>query len=60
MIFLNGKPVRTSSFPDGTPLLRTDYDGFVFRTAIRWLYDNEAECMTVWHLANHIRGKDPN
>ena len=60
MIFFNGEPVRTSSFPDGTPLLRTDSNGFVFRSVIRWLYDNEDECMTVWHLANHIRDKDPD
>ncbi len=58
MVFLNDKPVAVSSFPDGTPLLRFDVnDAGVGFFIIRWLYDSDAECMTVWHLVRHLRSK---
>lgn len=58
MIFVNDEPYSASAFPDGTPLLRFNVnDCGVGFFNIRWLYDNDAECMTLWHLVHHIRSK---
>ena len=54
MIFVNGKEVSFTSFPDGTTSFRFD-TGKATIYDIKWLYDGDHECILVWHLANHIR-----
>lgn len=64
MIFIDNNRVEFSSFPDGTSAFRfcpkpdrsfigLDKPAYI----IRWLYDNDAECMQLWHLVHHIRSK---
>lgn len=54
MIFVNGKEVSFTSFPDGTTSFRFD-TGKAMTYDIKWLYDGDHECILVWHLTNHIR-----
>lgn len=53
MVFVNGKIVEQNKFPDGTLNIRINdvKDG----NYIRWLYDNDGECWTVWLIAKHMR-----
>lgn len=56
MIYVNGKEVLTTKFPDGTMSLR--YDAHCLDTrnvVITWKYDSDTEYMTLWYLVNHIR-----
>lgn len=62
MIFVDNSKVEFSSFPDGTsafrfyPKLNLGFLGWGKSTyLIRWLYDNDAECMQLWYLVNHLR-----
>lgn len=54
MIFVNGKQVEFTSFPDGTTSFRFD-TGNALIYDVKWLYDGDHECILVWHLTNHIR-----
>lgn len=62
MIFVNNNRVEFSNFPDGTSAFRfmpeagCQLSGFGKPTySIRWLYDNDAECMQLWYLVNHLK-----
>lgn len=58
MIWINGKEVEVNHYPDNTQLLKIGidklylYEGCV---TIRWRYENDEECMTLWYVVNHIR-----
>lgn len=60
MIWINGKEVEVNHYPDNTQLLKIKiginklylYGG---RVTIRWRYENDEECMTLWYVVNHIR-----
>lgn len=66
MISVNGQPIESSQFPDGTTAFRFD----VYRAAgepdwdkydVEWKYDGDHECILLWYLTKHIRsvyGKD--
>lgn len=54
MIFVNGKEISFTSFPDGTTSFRFDA-GRAMTYDIEWLYDGDHECILVWYLVNHIR-----
>lgn len=58
MIYVNGKKIEFTSFPDGTTSFRYDpqsdptcFYGF----QISWEYDGDHECILLWYLVNHIR-----
>lgn len=62
MIFVNGKQVDFTKFPDGTTSFRFDIaDDFhsapaeYRRYSIKWHYDGDNECILLWYLVNHIR-----
>lgn len=60
MIFVNGKEITFTQFPDNTSSLRFNVNKSVEdleweRYEIEWRYDNDAECILLWHLVNHIR-----
>lgn len=62
MIFVDEKKIEFTNFPDGTSSFRfmpkMDFAFFSMgRTAyfIRWLYDNDAECMQLWYLVKHLK-----
>lgn len=64
MIFVDGKKIEPTSFPDGTSSLRLPDAGvlsffsiapFASSCTIRWLYDSDAECMQLMYIVNHLR-----
>ncbi len=60
MIRVNGNEVTFTQFPDNTSSFRFDVDKSVKdleweRYEIEWRYDNDAECILLWYLVNHIR-----
>ena len=62
MIFVDNNKVDFSNFPDGTSAFRFgskvsfNFLGMGKPTyIIRWLYDNDAECMQLWYLVNHLK-----
>lgn len=58
MIWINGKEVEVNHYPDKTQLLKIDINKLYFYedcVTIRWQYENDEECMTLWYIVNHIR-----
>lgn len=60
MIFVNDKEISFARFPDNTSSFRFDVDESIKdfewgRYKIEWRYDNDAECILLWYLVNHIR-----
>lgn len=53
MIKLNGKPVEINKFPDGTLLLKQEYDHG--KQIIDWRFQNNEELVALYFLANHLR-----
>lgn len=66
MIFVDGQRIEPTAFPDGTSSLRfqprfgTNLASFMFAYKpeynIRWLYDNDAECMQLMYIVKHLKG----
>ena len=55
MIFVDDRKIDFASFPDGTSSIRIapklDFTFFAMGKSayfIRWMYDNDAECMQLW------------
>lgn len=62
MIFVDDRRIDFASFPDGTSLIRIapklDFTFFAMGKSayfIRWMYDNDAECMQLWYLVKHLK-----
>ena len=58
MIWINGKEVEVNHYPDNTQLLKIDINKLYFyeeSATIRWRYENDEECMTLWYIVNHIK-----
>lgn len=60
MILVNGRELSFTQFPDNTSSFRFDVNKSVKdleweRYEIEWRYDNDAECILLWYLVNHIR-----
>ncbi|MBO5435297.1 ribose-phosphate pyrophosphokinase [bacterium] len=56
MIFVNDKLIDTNNFPDHTTFVRLAPDmSFDNKVELKWLYDNDAECMTVMYLTRHLQ-----
>lgn len=60
MILVNGQALAFTQFPDNTSSFRFDVsksiEGMEWeRYEIEWRYDNDAECILLWYLVNHIR-----
>lgn len=55
MIFVDGHKVDFSTFPDGTSAFRFCPSLYKSSYYIRWLYDNDSECMQLWYLVHHIK-----
>lgn len=60
MISVNGQTLTFTKFPDNTSSFRFDVNKSIEgveweRYEIEWRYDNDAECILLWYLANHIR-----
>lgn len=60
MILVNGQALTFTQFPDNTSSFRFDVNKSIEdmeweRYEIEWRYDNDAECILLWYLANHIR-----
>ena len=60
MILGNGQALTFTQFPDNTSSFRFDVNKSVEdleweRYEIEWRYDNDAECILLWYLVNHIR-----
>lgn len=65
MIFVDNNKLEFSSYPDGTqsfriaPKLNFGFEAFggVVKPSyfIRWLYDNDSECMQLWYLVKHLK-----
>lgn len=58
MIWINRKEVEVNHYPDKTQLLKIDLNKINFYEksfTIRWRYENDEECMTLWYIVNHIR-----
>lgn len=58
MIWINGKEVEVNHYPDKTQLLKIGLNKLNFYEksfTIRWRYENDEECMTLWYIVNHIR-----
>lgn len=65
MIFVDKQKIEPTAFPDGTSSLRFQ-PGFGYNLAsimfsskpehiIRWLYDNDAECMQLMYIVKHLK-----
>lgn len=61
-IFVDDRRIDFASFPDGTSLIRIapklDFTFFAMGKSayfIRWMYDNDAECMQLWYLVKHLK-----
>lgn len=62
MISVNGKEIAFTQFPDNTSSFRFDVNKSVEgmerkEFEVKWNYDNDAECILLWYLVNHIRDK---
>lgn len=60
MILVNGQALTFTQFPDNTSSFRFDVSKSIEdmeweRYEIEWRYDNDAECILLWYLVNHIR-----
>lgn len=60
MILVNGQALIFTQFPDNTSSFRFDVNKSAEdleweRYEIEWRYDNDAECILLWYLVNHIR-----
>lgn len=62
MIFVDDRKIDFTSFPDGTSSIRIapklDFTFFAMGKSayfIRWMYDNDAECMQLWYLVKHLK-----
>lgn len=62
MIFVDDRRIDFTSFPDGTSSIRIapklDFTFFAMGKSayfIRWMYDNDAECMQLWYLVKHLK-----
>jgi len=62
MITINGKSIETTKFPDGTSSSKFNVLDYAItyyaspnRYNIRWTYESEEECMTLYYLVSHIR-----
>lgn len=55
MIRLDGKPVKTDHFPDGTLLLKESVESGEKQHVITWNYENNEELLAVYFLAKHVR-----
>lgn len=60
MILVNGQALTFTQFPDNTSSFRFDVNKSIEgmeweRYEIEWRYDNDAECILLWYLVNHIR-----
>lgn len=60
MILVNGQALTFTQFPDNTSSFRFDVNKSAEdleweRYEIEWRYDNDAECILLWYLVNHIR-----
>lgn len=59
MIFVNEEKMDFKCFPDGTSSFRFDpipaerQTGFTYN--IKWLYDDDKECILLWYIVKHIR-----
>lgn len=54
MIKLNDKPVEINKFPDGTLLLKQEYDHGK-KQIIDWRFQNNEELVALYFLTNHLR-----
>lgn len=60
MILVDGQPLSFTQFPDNTSAFRFNVTKNIKklereRCEIEWRYDNDAECILLWYLVNHIR-----
>lgn len=55
MIRLDGRPVKTDHFPDGTLLLKEAVTHENDPHVITWNYENNEELLAVYFLAKHVR-----
>lgn len=53
MIILNGKPVEIGSFPDGTILMKQNYN-LGINPPIIWKYENDREFLALIYLVKHL------
>ena len=56
MIKLNGLPVEINKFPDGTLLMKQEFDKNTLQT-IDWRFENNEELVALNFLTNHLRDK---
>lgn len=68
MIFVDDKRIDFTSFPDGTSSFRFEpkesstanlVNQKVPMYYIEWKYDDDKECIQLWHLTHHIREANP-
>lgn len=55
MIRLDGRPVRTDHFPDGTLLLKKAVGHETDQHVITWNFENNEELLVVYFLTKHVR-----
>lgn len=56
MIYINGTKVSVEHFLAGEQRLKDiEIPNHIEDVVIRWLYDNDEECMTLWYIVNHIK-----
>ena len=58
MLYVNGREISPSKFPDGTSSFRFEPNCLYYK--ISWKYEGDNECMMLWYLVNHIRSKSKN
>ena len=60
MFLFNDHEIKVEHFPDGTPKINLP---FITQSSehqkIVWRYENETECMVLWHITNHIKSIMP-
>ena len=57
MIKLNGRPVEINRFPDGTLLLKEEYNRYIPLQIIEWRFENNEELAALAFLTYHLRDK---
>lgn len=56
MIYVNGKAIDISKFPDGTSSFHLNpLEWLTAAHEVTWRYEGDHECMAVWHIVNHLR-----
>lgn len=62
MLYINNTLLESKSFPDGTPLMKLEELRLPANkpVIITWLYDNDAECMRLLFLTQHLKSKGYN